>query len=93
MLSPHPFPSENWCCRTAVLSVASSDNKQGRFDSTKFSEGCRFRKLGAMEPLRFPHMRAAKGVSIAPTFLKGVASENVLLSEPLRLPDLKTAVR
>ena len=40
MLSPQPFPSQNWCYRTAVLSVANSDNKQGRFDSAKFSERC-----------------------------------------------------
>ena len=46
MLSPHPSPSENWCYRTAVLSVANSDDKQGRFDSSEFSS--RFRKGAAV---------------------------------------------
>ena len=33
----------------------------------------------------------SKGASIASAFPRGVVSENALLSEPLRLPDLKTA--
>ena len=50
-------------------------------------------KIGAIEPLCYPlQIRTTnKGDSIVPNFLKGVVSENVLLSEPLRLPDLKRA--
>ena len=36
----------------AVLSISKTENKQGRFDSTKFSEGFSFRKFGAIQPLR-----------------------------------------
>ena len=72
---PHPFPSEIGAIGP-LLSVANSDDKQGRFDSTKFSEGGRFRIVGAVEPLRFPSMRTAKvkqkGGSIAPNFPKGL---------------------
>ena len=52
-------------------------------------------KIGAIEPLCCPlHIRTTnnnKGESTVPKFLKGFVSENVLLSEPLRLADLKTA--
>ena len=64
----------------AVLPISNTDNNQGRFDSTKYSEECRFRKFGAIEPLRFPTMRTAKGGSVAPSFQKGLLSNNVVLS-------------
>ena len=50
-------------------------------------------KIGAIEPLCYPlQIRTTnKGDSTGPYFPKGVVSENVLLSEPLRLPDLKIA--
>ena len=47
-------------------------NKQGRFDSINFPKGCRLIKLGAIEPLRFPKMRSAKGGSTAPNFIQGI---------------------
>ena len=49
-------------------------------------------KIGAVEPLCYPlqFRKTNKGGSIVPKFPKGVVSENVLISEPLRLPDLKT---
>ena len=47
------------------------------------------RKFGAVGSLGFPNVKAAKGGSTAPDFLKGVASP----SELLRLADLKPAVR
>ena len=56
---------------------------------------CFLLKIGAIEPLCCPlQIRTTnnnKGESTVPKFLKGVVSENVLLSEPLRLADLKTA--
>ena len=58
------------CYPTAVVSVANTNNKQGRLDSINFSEGCRFRKLGAVEPLRFPKMRSAESGSIAPNLYR-----------------------
>ena len=36
----------------AVLSIENDGNKQGQFDSTKFSEGFSFIKFCAIEPLR-----------------------------------------
>ena len=36
--------------------------------------------LGAIEPLRFPTMRTAKGGSIAPIFSEGFLSEHLVLS-------------
>ena len=55
----------------AVLSIANTDNKHGRFDSTKLSEGFSFRKFGAIEPLR---CCVIHGGSKAPNFLKGFLS-------------------
>ena len=69
-----------WCSRTAVFSV--NGDSEGRFESTQFSEVFRFRKFGAIEPLCFPKMRTAKGVSIAPNFPKCFVSEDLLLSNP-----------
>ena len=50
-------------------------------------------KIGVLEPLCYPLQirTTSKGDSIVPNLPKGVVSEIVLLSEPLRLPDLKTA--
>ena len=61
----------------AVLSIANTDNKHGRFDSTKFCEGFAFRKFGAIEPLR---CCVIHGGSKAPNFLKGFLSEILVLS-------------
>ena len=84
MLSTVGFPSQDWCYRA----VANSVNKQRPFDSTKFCE-VSIRQFGAIESLRFPNVRAAKGGSTAQDFLKGVASP----SELLHLADLKPEVR
>ena len=54
-----------------MLSIANTDNKHGRFDSTKLSEGFSFRKFGAIEPLR---CCVIHGGSKAPNFLKGFLS-------------------
>ena len=50
-------------------------------------------KIGAIEPPCYPLQTRTtnKGVSIVPNFPKAVISENVVLSESLRLQDLKTA--
>ena len=92
LLSSEGFPLQNCRCRTAVLSVASSDNEQGRFDSTRFYE-VSFQEIWGYRTVKFTEHEGSEGGSIAPNFLKGNASEKVLLSELLRLPDLKTAVR
>ena len=65
----------------AVLSMASTDNKEGSFQSTKASDGCRLPKFGAIEPLHLPTMRTVKGGSIAPHFLNGFFSGNLVLSD------------
>ena len=104
LLSSEVFPSENWCYRTAVFSVANSDNEPGRFDtcwcsrtvalsehegsegrldSTKFSEGCRFRKsatIGAAAP-----SRPQDSGSIAP-FSEGLASTKLVLPNRFGTP-------
>ena len=36
-----------------IHELPENENSEGRLDSAKFSEGCRFRKFGAPEPLRF----------------------------------------
>ena len=78
----------------AVLSISNTENKQGRFDSTKFSEGFSFRKFGAIEPLR---CCVIHGGSIAPNFLKRFLSEKLVLSNccaaVLSAAVLSTAVR
>ena len=48
-----------------------------RFDSTKVSEGLYFKKLGAIEPLRFPKKTAVRQHQI---FRKGILSVNLVLS-------------
>ena len=47
-------------------------------------------KIGAIDYL-LQIRKTNNGDSKVPNFPKGVVSENVLLSEPLRLPNLKTA--
>ena len=47
-------------------------NCRGGFDNINFSDGCRCKKLGAIEPLRFPKMRSAQGGSRAPNFIQGM---------------------
>ena len=81
------FLSKNWCYRTAVLSIANTDNKEGRLDSTTFSARCRLRKFGAIEPLHSPTMRTVKVGSMAPNFHKfseGSPFTKVGVIEPLR---------
>ena len=71
----------------AVLSIANTDNKEGRLDSTTFSARCRLRKFGAIEPLHSPTMRTVKVGSMAPNFHKfseGSPFTKVGVIEPLR---------
>ena len=52
---------------TTPFASAAALSEKGRLDSTKCSEGCRFRKVCALEPLRAQQMQTAKSGSIAPT--------------------------
>ena len=55
------------------------DEREGvteRFDSTKVSEGLPFKKIGAIEPLRFPKKTAVDNT----TFSEGFLSTNLVLS-------------
>ena len=45
-----------------------NEDREGPFDRQKLSEGCRFRKFGAIEPLRFQKMKTAKGGAKVPSF-------------------------
>ena len=94
-LSSVGFPSENRRYRSGGLSVANSDNKQGRFDSTRFYEvSFQMRKNSwCCRAVAFSEHEGSDRLLDGTKFLKGVASENVPLSEPLRLSDLKTAIR
>ena len=60
--------------------VSENQDSEGRFDSTKFCEGCPFLKFGAIEPLRVQKIKSTKSGSIGPNFQKGVVSENLVLS-------------
>ena len=60
-----------------VFSIANTDNKHWRFDSTTSCEGLSFRKFGSIEPLR---CCVIHGGSKAPNFLKGSLSDNLVLS-------------
>ena len=60
--------------------VSENQHSEGRFDSTKFSEGCCFRKFDTIEPLRVQKIKTTKSGSIGPNFRKGVVSENLVLS-------------
>ena len=69
----------------AVLSIANTDNKEGRLDSTTFSARCRLRKFGAIEPLHSPTMRTVKVGSMAfHKFSEGSPFTKVGVIEPLR---------
>ena len=58
----------------AVLTIANDGNKQGRFDSTK-----------VLLCYSFQVLKTNRGGSIAPNFLKGFLSENLVLSNPALL--------
>ena len=65
-----------------MLSIANSDNKPGRFDGAKFSQGCRFRKCAAIEPLRLPDLKAAPDF---PKCLLQISGAVEPLSFPLKI--------
>ena len=56
------------------------DRAAQRFDSTKFYERKPYRKFGAIEPPFAVLIVGKRSGSIAPNFLKGSPSENLVLS-------------
>ena len=60
--------------------ITCTDNTQGRFDSTKFSEECRFRKFGVTEPLHFRKQRQCEGRFDSTKFSEWFPFKNLVLS-------------
>ena len=46
---------------TCHLFAIQTKDREGRFDITKFSEACLYRKVGVVEPLRSPIMEPNMG--------------------------------
>ena len=64
-----------------MLSIENDGNKEGRFDSTNFSEGFSFRKFGAIELLRCCVIHCDKhGRFDSTKFCEGLSLENLVLS-------------
>ena len=60
--------------------VSENQDSEGRFDSTKFCEGCPFLKIWCHRTVACSKIKTTKSGSIAPNFQKGVVSENLVLS-------------
>ena len=66
--------------------VSENQDSEGRFDSTNFSEGCPFRKVGVIEPFAFSENQDIEEPFDRPKFFEGCCFRKLGAIDVLRLP-------